>query len=214
MALYQPPTMALHGFLAGLHHPFLLPHEGYTSASTLRETALLWQPSSRAAPDTLSACRPWHTLRADSTTSRREAFFVVASSFSSSALVPHVHPAKASCQRSGPFSSCRLGFQTAVPPRLESLVSREFLPRAARGNCLHSVLSLPSRAARVGVTFALSLCTVALAGSDLHGLAMFLPPVPDWRCFRVPLEWLTSKLAVRRCVMNPLLHLPMPSTPP
>ena len=34
------------------------PHEAYASVSTLRETALLWQPSSRDAPEALSALTP------------------------------------------------------------------------------------------------------------------------------------------------------------
>ena len=66
-----------------------------------------------------------------------------------------------------------------------------------------------ARAARVGG----HLCAVVLAGPDLHGLAGF-PLVPDLKCFRWSLEWLSSKLAVRRCLLNPVLPLPMPSAPP
>ena len=70
---------------------------------------------------------------------------------------------------------------------------RELLPRAARGNCLHSVRSLLPCAARVGVTCALSLCSVVLAGPGLHRLTVFRPLVPELKCFRSSLEWLTSE---------------------
>ena len=72
------------------------------------------------------------------------------------------------------------------------------LPRAARGTCC----------ACWG-----HLCAVVLAGPDLHGLAGFPPLVPDLKRFRWSLEWLSSKLAVRRCLLNPVLPLPMPSAP-
>ena len=114
--------MALHGFLAGPHLPFSCafgPHKGYASVSTLRETAWLWQPSSRAAPG--AGNRRPGTLRTDSTTSRRGALFVVASSSASSVLVPDVHSAKLFKSTDPSLSALSaLASRLRVPPRLES----------------------------------------------------------------------------------------------
>ena len=65
--IHEPPTMALHGFLVGLHLPSSCacgPHEEYASVSIFRDTALWWQPSSRAAPGALSARATPGTLSA------------------------------------------------------------------------------------------------------------------------------------------------------
>ena len=59
--------MALHGFLVELHPS---PHEGVR--------VRLVSPRDRVVVATFVPCRSWSTLRADSTTSRRRALFVVA----------------------------------------------------------------------------------------------------------------------------------------
>ena len=160
------------------------------------------------------------TLRADCTTSRRGALSVVVLF---GVYVPPRLSSRSGCAPDSPeslrvesLSTVSRLFDRVVRVTVEPSVvnhacaavavahgrrvheRRETLPRAARGTCC----------ACWGL-----LCAVVLAGPDLHGLAGF-PLVPDLKCFRSSLEWLSSKLAVRRCLLNPVLPLPMPSAPP
>ena len=192
------------------------PHEGYASVPllVLRETACGNRRVSNPCSFTSSG-----TLRGDCTPSRRGALSVVAlfrayvpprlSSRSGCALDSpeslRVQGLSCSCSRRC-WSLCLWSVRTSRPCHASVVKHacaavavahgrrvherREALPGAARGTCC----------ACWG-----HLCAVVLAGPDLHGLAGFPPLDPDLKCFRPPLEWRSSKLAVRRSLLNPVL---------